>query len=342
MNKFIKFILMVMGALTIWACVDNTANKPANTNANANANANISKPVASAPSADTLLALDKQANEAYFKGDAAFFNGFLSDKMVMNGGGNRSDKTASLKMIGTAKCDMKSWNVEDPQVSTIDADTYVLSYKGTYDGTCTEGGKSMKAPSPIRAATVYVRNGDKWQAAFHGENLIIDPKNPPPPPKSEAKKVEPANSNKSASNTNSATAETAPKPTPDPNTDALTKIHNSGWEAWKAKDANKLNELIASNFAFLDPAGVWHSGKADTVKYFTEGMKCEGVNNVKFGPGFATPLSPTVEILTGNGTADGTCDGQKNGELNTTAFYVKEGDTWKLAFMMESIPQAGM
>jgi hypothetical protein len=238
---------------------------------------------------------------------------------------------------------MKSWNVEDPQISMIDADTYVLSYKGTYDGTCTEGGKSMKAPSPIRAATVYVRNGEKWQAAFHGEALIIDPKNPPAPPaKTEAKKAEPANDNKSAANANSNTAAAAPKATPDANTDALTKIHNSGWEAWKAKDAKKLDELTAANFAFLDPAGVWHGNKAETIKYFTEGMKCEGVTNVKFGPGFATPLSPTVEILTGTGTADGTCDGQKNGELNTTAFYVKDGDTWKLAFMMEAVPQAGM
>lgn len=340
MNKIIKVSVTAMAALSMWACVDNAnSNKPANAT-NSNANATASK---AAPSAETLLAMDKQANEAYFKGDTAFFDGFLSDKTVMYDGKDRYDKAAALKMIGSAKCDMKSWNIEDPQVSMIDADTYVLSYKGTYDGTCTEGGKSMKAPSPIRAATVYVRNGEKWQAAFHGENMIIDPKNPPAPPaKTEPSKADTSNANNSASNANSTSAESAPKATADANSDTLTKIHNSGWEAWKAKDAKKFDELLASNFAFLDPAGVWHGNKAETIKFWTEGMKCEGVNNVKFGPGFATPLSPTIEILTGNGTADGTCDGQKNGELSTTAFYVKDGDTWKLAFMMESIPQGGM
>jgi hypothetical protein len=52
-------------------------------------------------------------------------------------------------------------------------------------------------------------------------------------------------------------------------------------------------------------------------------------------------ISPTVEILTLTGSADGTCDGQKNGDLYQTAVYVKEGDTWKLAYMMES-PAMGM
>jgi hypothetical protein len=65
-------------------------------------------------------------------------------------------------------------------------------------------------------------------------------------------------------------------------------------------------------------------------------MKCEGVTNVKVSDGFSTSISPTVEILTLKGNADGTCDGQKNGDLYQTAVYLKEGDTWKLAYMMES------
>src|SRR5436189_196126 len=54
----------------------------------------------------------------------------------------------------------------------------VLTYEGTYDGTCNDGagGKSTKIPSPMRAATVLVRNGDKWQAAWHSETAIIEPK----------------------------------------------------------------------------------------------------------------------------------------------------------------------
>ena len=67
-------------------------------------------------------------------------------------------------------------------------------------------------------------------------------------------------------------------------------------------------------------------------------MKCEGITKVSFTDGFASAVSPTVELLTGKGSADGTCDGQKNGGLYNTAVYVKEGDAWKMAFLFESMP----
>ena len=343
MSRFSKLAITAMAALSMWACVDNTANQPANTNSNTSA-------AKAAPTTDALLAMDKQANEAYFKGDSKFFEGFLSDKFVMQNAGNRFTKADATADIAGVKCDVKEgWKLEEPQSAMIDADTYVLSYKGTFDGSCTANGKTQKIPSPIRAATVFVRNGDKWQAVFHNENPIIDPKNPPAPPsgadtksddqaKADDKPVSKSNtSNGSTANANVA----APaKPTPDPNTDTLTKLHNAGWEAWKARDAKKLSEMTTANLAFVDPMGGWHGTKSEIIKYWTEDMKCEGVNTAKFGDGFASAISPNVEILTGKGTADGTCDGQKNGDLYTTAIYVKEGDIWKLAFMMESLPPA--
>ena len=114
------------------------------------------------------------------------------------------------------------------------------------------------------------------------------------------------------------------------------KLHNQGWEAWKAKDAKTLTEMTTANLAIVDPLGNWMSGRDTVVRHWTETMKCEGVNNVSVSNASATSLSPTVELLTLKGTADGTCDGQKNGPLNQTAVYVKEGDAWKLAFMFES------
>jgi ketosteroid isomerase-like protein len=285
--------------------------------------------------------LDRQASEAYFKGDASYFQTFLSDKFLMASGGEHYNKAAATKMIAGVKCDVKEgWKLDEPQTAMIDADTYVLTYKGTFDGTCTENGKAQKMPSPIRAATVFVRNGDKWQAVSHGENPIIDPKNPPPPSKPEASSESKpmANSNTAANSNANTTAAAPPAPTADANTEMLTKLHNTGWEAWKARDAEKLEDMTTANFTFLDPMGGWHGSKAEIIKYWTQDMKCEGVNTAKFGDGFATALSPTVELLTGKGTADGTCDGQKNGDLYTTAVYVKEGETWKLAFMMESLP----
>jgi hypothetical protein len=177
---------MAITAVFFAACGAPASNTPAN-----NANTNAARPTAAAPTADALLALDKQAHEAYFKGDAKFFDGMLSDKFVQLGpGGSRMDKPATARMIAGVKCDIKDgWKLDEPRVSPIDADTYVLGYKGTFDGTCTVDGKTERAPSPIRAATVWVRSGDKWLAAFHGENLLVDPKAPAAPPaKPEAEK----------------------------------------------------------------------------------------------------------------------------------------------------------
>ena len=138
---------------------------------------NASNSGAQPPTIDALLALDKQANEAYIKGDAKFFENLLSEKFVMCQSGQRLDKAATLKMIAGNKCDVKTLNLDEPWMAKIDTDTYVLSYRSTSDGTCTAAdGKPAKIPSPTRAATIWVRSGGKWLAAFHGENPIIDPK----------------------------------------------------------------------------------------------------------------------------------------------------------------------
>lgn len=328
MKKIAFFILTAVSAISFAAC-GGYGDKPATNNANANAN--TARRVAAPPTADALMALDKQANEAYIKGDSRFFEGFLSDKFVMRDGGQRMDKAAAVKMIAGVKCDVKTWNLDEQWMAKIDADTYVLSYKGTFDGTCAIDGKSMKMPSPIRAATVMVRSGDKWQAAFHGENLIIDPKNPPAPStKPEAKKEEPKKDATMAAI--SAKSAAAAKTTGDANTDALVKAELAVWEAWKEHDAKKIEDATAGNLSFIDIFGNSYGNRADTIKAWS-GSICD-VKSVSVTDGAAYALSPTVELLTHTGAADGTCYGQKIGSVYGNSVYIKEGDAWKLAFTM--------
>lgn len=345
--KSVSFVIaLFIAALGLSGCGP-AANTTTNT---ANTNTNATKPTAAAPTADALLAMDKKANEAWIKGDAKFFEDFLSDKFVEYSDGKRAGKADLAKMISEFKCDVKTWSLDEPQMSRIDDNTYAISYKGTFDGTCTgPDGKSMKIPSPTRGASVYVRDGDKWKGAFHGENPIISAEAAPPtadkkdeakkeePKKEEAKKAEaPAANSNSASNTAAAPAPAAA----DPNTEALTKLHSAGWEAFRNKDAKWFEENLTKDISFVDPAGGWHSGQASVIKIWTADMKCEGITKTSFADSIATALSPTVEILTGKGWADGTCDGQKNGALYQTAVFVKEGTAWKLAFMFESLPRS--
>jgi hypothetical protein len=226
-------------------------------NTSLNSNVDNRKTTAAAPTGDALLALDRQANEAYIKSDSKFFERMLSDKFVMREGGQQMDRAAIIRMIAGNKCDVKDWKLEDPQMGKIDADTYVLSYKGTFDGSCTApDGKSMKVPSPIRAATVWARTGDTWRAAFHGENLIFDPKNPPPA--------------KAGGNKEKPTKDTAPtEPAADPSTAAMMAIEKSVWEAWKAKDAAKLEDLTTKDLSFQNIFGTYFANKADTIKDWT-------------------------------------------------------------------------
>src|SRR5438552_16178851 len=116
MKKTLRFILLAAAATLVAACGGPAANTGAN-----NGNANTTKPVAAAPTADALMALDNQANEAYVKGNSKFFEGMLSDKFViLTDGGQRMDKAATVKMIAGVKCDIKSMDLTEPAMSMID------------------------------------------------------------------------------------------------------------------------------------------------------------------------------------------------------------------------------
>jgi hypothetical protein len=336
MKKITLFILLAAASTFVAACGGPATNTGAD-NANTIANTATTKPVAVEPTADALMALEKQANEAYVKGDSKFFEGMLSDKLVILGGGQQMDKAATVKMIAGVKCDIKSMDLTEPALSMIDADTYALIYKATWDGACNgPDGKRAKVPSPIRSASVWVRSGDKWQAVFHGENLIVDPTAPPktapaaPPRKEEPKKN--ANSN-TAANT-SAAARATRDINPGANTDALVKVELALWEAWKEHDAKKLDDLMAKDVSFVNIFGTSLATRADAMKDWT-GTGCQ-VKSVSVTDGFASALSPTVEMLTRKGTADGTCGGQEIGgtAIWGVSIYVKEGDAWKFAFGM--------
>ncbi|MEO8647963.1 MAG: nuclear transport factor 2 family protein [Acidobacteriota bacterium] len=333
MKRTINTIALFVVAIALAACGAQPAGNVATNTTNNNANAG--KPAAAEPTSDALLALDKQANEAYFKGDSKFFEGFLSDKFSRPG--HAGSRAAELKGIAGTKCDMKSFSLDEPKMLKVDNDTYVLSYKGTFDGTCNDGpgGKVEKSPSPVRAATVFVRNGDKWQAAFHTENAITSNMNPTAPVAEAPKKeVSTAEANKTAntnSNSNSPAATDAPTMTKSANTDALVKAELAGWEAWKNKDTKGLDALTAKNAALLNASGSWLDDRAGIIKYWAE-MPCEGVTKVDVKDGVGIQLSPTAEMLIFNGWSDGTCYGSKNGTQNMMSVYVKEGDAWKMAF----------
>lgn len=277
----------------------------------------VPTPVAEPPSVEALLALETRAREARLRGDSSVFAGLSSERFVMRRGRERIDKAGALKRIASVRCDLTTWSLDDPWIARVDADTYVLSYRGTWDGTCTGAdGVSIQIQSPTRAATIWVRGGDGWRAAFHGENPILDPDDSPG--------AAPARPTE--------TVETMPA---GPNTSALVAVERAVWEAWMAHDADALTRLTAEDLSFIDIFGNDYSNKTDTIEAWS-GSICD-VNAVDVADGVATALSPTVELLMHEGTAEGTCYGERVPAVHGNSVYVREGDAWRLAFTMNML-----
>ncbi len=288
---------------------------------------------AAAPTAGALLALDRQANEAYIKGDGQFFETLLSDKLVMRWGGARLSKTDVVRMISGVKCEVREgWSLTEPQMLKIDNDTYVLSYKTTREGSCTADGKTDKLPNPVRAATVWVRSGAEWQVVFHGENLIVDPA----APQATDKKDKPIEDGTAAANANIAGAPAPATPTADPSTGALMAAERSLWEAWRTHDARTIEDLTADDIAFVNIFGTSFANKVAAMNDWTSAA-CD-VRSFTLTNGVGTSVSPTVGVLTLEGSVDGACGGQdiRGQRIYATTVYVKQGDAWKWVFGFNS------
>ena len=299
------FDLTAAAALVFAACAGNA---PAN---NANAANTAAKTAPAAPTKDELVTLEKSAYEAWKSKDAKFWDTFLSDKFVGYGSSGKLDKASATKEYTGADCEIKTYALSDEQMKPLGNDAALITYKTTVDGTC--GGQ--KVPANSWAAGVYVRDGDTWKGAFHAEAPVVDPKAAPAKPvdKKEApRKDEAKPADRGAG------------------TDAMLAVEKAVWEAWKAHDAKKLEDLTARDISFINIFGTYFATKADALKDWT-GAGCD-VKSVSVTDAVGTMLSPTVGILTFKGAADGTCYGQKVGPIWGTSVYVKDGNAWKWAF----------
>lgn len=351
MKTMFRILFLSITGLAVASCAP-----PANTNstANTNSNANVAaKPAA--PTADALMALDQKAWEAYKNKDGKYFEGFLGDTMISGTGRPTMPKAEVVKMIAENKADIKSFTLSEARVTPVGADTAVLTYKAVTDGT--EDGK--KIPSPTTVATVFVRSGSDWKAVYHEEVAIIEPpkaddsanksnsapaaksddkpaaaaeeKKEPAPP-AEKKEAPAANSNSGAASNSASSASAGDAAL----TDALLVVEKKGWEGWKAKDAKALEETITggSSFTFVDSMGKATVGKDAAIKMWTTDNTCS-VSNVALSDAKAHSIAKDAAILVFKGTATGTCGSMKLEPLWGTSVFVKEGETWRAAYIFE-------
>jgi hypothetical protein len=318
MKNILVFVLSIATAITFAACETPPAtNAPATNGNTANtANANAAKPAAAPPTKEAVLALEKSAHDAFKNKDAKFWETFLTNNFVGYGEGGRLDRAAAMKAYAGADCDIKSTTLSEENMTAYGTDAAIITAKVTTDGTC--GGK--KLPAESWSATAYVRDGDKWKAAFHAQAEVVDPKAAPAKPAAAApaKQDEPA----------------AP-PAADALTTALLANENKGWEAWKNRDAKTLNEIGTSNFQYLSSAGL--KNKEESTKVWTE-PKCD-IKSFSLSDPKSVSLTKDFALITYKGSATGTCDGKPvPPAVWVASFNMKEGETWKNAFYMDVLP----
>jgi hypothetical protein len=260
---------------------------------------------------DAFVTLEKSAYEAWKSKDAKFWDTFLSDKFVGWGSSGRLDKTSATKQYTGTDCEIKSYALDYLRTQPYGSDAELLTHKTTVDGTC----NGQKLPVSSWVATVYVRDGDRWKAAFHAEAPIVDPKAAPANPV-DAKEIPQTDQGKSGN--------------PDAGTGALLALERNVWEAWRTHDTKRMGDQTASHISFINIFGTYFANKTDALKDWSAPY-CD-VKSISFTDAVGTMLSPTVGILTFKAAANGTCYGQKVGPIWGTSVYVKQGDVWKWTF----------
>jgi hypothetical protein len=277
------------------------------------------------PSAEELLAMDRDVIQAFLQADAQRYGRHLSDNFFMYHNGYRATKDYAIGMVNAINCDVKDdWQLTAPQVTRVNDNAYVLSYRMDIQASCTSGDILLILPTPVRAATLWVYSDHAWRVAYHGENQIRDPN---AADTSSQKTTSPIHNKGELAATSAAT---------DPLSQALMAAETAIWRTWQNHDASTLGKLTLDDISFVNIFGDYFANKTDTIANWT-GPYCD-VSRFTLSEGLASLASPSIGVLTATGSVDGSCGGQDFVGLRVyaTSVYLKESDGWKWAFGFNS------
>lgn len=310
MKRFATFLLLAF-TLLLAGCAEQTPDYTAsNTESNANA--------AAAPATEMAAALEAAENSAYeaWKNkDSKFFETFLAEKYVGLGANGPVGRDAAVKQMADSPCDVKSVKIGDGSVLELDENTALFTSKNESDFTC----NGVQGPSATYTATIYVKDGEKWSAAYHQNVTAADAEvqaSAPPAGSAAPKKGEAAMSE---------------------DTTALAEVDSKLWDGFAKGDTKPFEELLSDKFVHITSNG--RQDKAESIKGISEAAceikshKLDNFSSTKIGNGM---------LLTYHATQDGKC-GDEALPANSwvTSYLMKEGDGWKVVYHMETpVPSA--
>ena len=95
--------------------------------------------------------------------ETLFFQNFLADDHVELGFGGRTNKPTVVAGVASPICVVKSYAVDQFELTVFDAHTALLTYHAAQDTAC--GGNAV--PSPVWVSSLYVRRKGHWLNAFY-------------------------------------------------------------------------------------------------------------------------------------------------------------------------------
>jgi hypothetical protein len=262
-----------------------------------------------------LDGLEEQSYRAWQSKDTKFWSTFLSERFVGWGSSGRIDKAAAAREWSETNCNIVSYQISDSEVSRLIPDVAVITHKTTVDGSC--GGNRL--PNASWTATAYILEGTRWKAIFRAASAIVDPTKLPKQAVDKIAVDRPARH--------------------DADTEAMLMREQALWDAWKDRDAKRLDALVPPEIQFIDIFGTHIGTRAETLSAWS-GQGCD-VKSFHLADARAAMFAPDFGILTLYATVDGTCFGQPVIPVWTSSFYVKHGDTWVWSFGINTPAHSG-
>jgi len=217
-------------------------------------------------------------------GDTKFWKTFLADKFVGWGSAGRLDDRTAVPVLSGGECHIDSYRLTDIQVTELTAHAAVLTHRIDVNGVCQ--GKTL-VPA-YYTATVFVREGKQWRAAFRAQSATVDP----------MKAVRPA-----------ASALWTDGPTlGDADTQSLLGREQLMVSAWKDHDAGRMDKFFGPEMQFIDIFGDQIATRAQALKAWS-GEGCD-VKSFEFSGAKATMFAPNFGVLTYRASYAAKCFGQ--------------------------------
>ena len=120
---------------------------------------------ASGPVRETIIAIERQAWEAWKRKDASFFRTTLLPNAAYVSATGVNTREEIAHQIETDTCKVGGYVLRNEEVHSLSPDVALLTFRVMSDVTC--GDQAIH--SDAWSSTVYVRDGESWRVSFHQE-----------------------------------------------------------------------------------------------------------------------------------------------------------------------------